>query len=70
MSLLRRPRPGPVDAMYTYIAASDDLGTGRSAFMVEVVEAANILNYASDKNLVLMDEIDRGTSTYNALSLA
>ena len=66
----RRAKIGVVDRLFSRVGAADDLARGRSTFMVEMVETAAILNQAGERSLVILDEIGRGTATFDGLSIA
>src|SRR5471032_699909 len=66
----RRARLGVVDKLFSRVGAADDLARGRSTFMVEMVETATILHQAGERSLVILDEIGRGTATFDGLSIA
>jgi len=66
----RRAKIGMVDRLFSRVGAADDLARGRSTFMVEMVETAAILNQATERSLVILDEIGRGTATFDGLSIA
>ena len=66
----RRAHIGVVDRLFSRVGAADDLARGRSTFMVEMVETAAILNQATERSLVILDEIGRGTATFDGLSIA